>query len=490
VIRESERVTTFRRENVLGTSFSLTLVGPGEVQAEQLERVVLEEIEHLRRVFSAWDPESELSTINALPWDQRKDVAISPELAHVLRLARLWRLSSGRAFDGYLGALHDTWREAARAGEPPAPEALAEFAAAARSGVGFRLSKQGEQDVLTCTRAGRFDLDGIAKGYAINRGFDALLEVAPDLEGALLELGGDLRVTGNCRRGLRAPWLIDVADPRDAADNSPALAQLAISAGALASSGGYARALPGGGHLLDPRSGQPARGVLGATVLAKDALTADALATALCVLDPEAGLKLAATTRAECAIVDAEGAVHTSPGWARFLAPEGGLEPWPEGYRVELGFTLVDSTPERRFKRLGLAAWVEDASGKRVRLLALWFDRGEMKYVKDLDAFWEDAWIGSGGENQPSAVRRWTRASRAPGHYTLAWDGLDDAGLQVPQGTYRLRVDVNREKGPPSGREQHTVASVELVCGAATITGEADDQPELREVRARYGPKP
>ncbi|MEZ6186631.1 MAG: DUF2271 domain-containing protein [Planctomycetota bacterium] len=492
VLHEAEGVTTFLRDNVLGTSFSLTLVGPDAAEAERLEGVVLAEVERLRAIFSTWDPESELSKLNALPWSERRQIPVSEDLAHVLRLARLWRLSSSGAFDGYLGELHDAWREAARRGEPLSAEQLA--ALRPGRGVGFELEKLDGQEVVTCTRAGRFDLDGLAKGYAVNRGVEVLREAAPTLEGGLVELGGDLRTFGNCRQGLRAPWVIGVADPRDSADNSPALAELALGDGAVASSGGYARLRTVGGqargHILDPRSGQPAQGVLGATALAKDALTADALATALCVLEPAAGLKLAALTKAECAIVDAQGTVHTSPGWARYLAPEGGIAPWPEGYRVELGLSLNDSTPDQRFKRHGLAAWVEDLSGQRVRILALWFDRNELKYIKDLPTFWEEAWLAAGESSEVSSVRRWTRASRAPGHYTLAWDGLDDAGRKVPQGTYRLRIDVNREHGPPNGRESPTVATVELRCAAEPASAEAADQPELSEVRARYGPKP
>ena len=70
-----------------------------------------------------------------------------------------------------------------------------------------------------------------------------------------------------------------------------------------------------------------------------------------------------------------------------------------------------------------------------------------------------------------------TRASRAPGRYTLAWDGRDDDGRLVPRGAYRVRVDINREKGPPSGRERHTVATLELTCVAAWL-----DRPQAPRI--------
>ncbi|MGE0709639.1 MAG: DUF2271 domain-containing protein [Planctomycetota bacterium] len=485
-----ERTFTTHREDVLGTSFSLTLVGIDEADARRAERAALDEIERLRQIFSGWDAKSEVSRLNARPFAERKEVEVSEELGAVLRLARLWRALSKGAFDGYLGELHDAWRQAAKSGHEPSAEALAAFAAAAKSGPGYSVSRQEQGARITCQRAGRFDLDGIAKGYIVNRALEAVNHAAPKLEGALLELGGDLRVQGDGRVGMRAPWVIDVADPRDPAENARPLASVALRDLAIASSGGYERSLKVGGrrraHILDPRTAQPVEGILGATVIAKDAATADALATALCVLDPEAGLRLASTAKVECAIVDREKKAHFSPGWAK-LVTSGKTEPWPQDFQVELTFRLVNSTPDARgFKRHGTAAWVEDASGKRVRLLALWFDAGEFKYLPKLDSFWREGWLGSGGGEDARLLRTWSRASRSPGRYTLRWDGKDDDGRLVPQGHYRLRVDVNREHGP--GRERHTVATVELDCAAGAAQAAASDQPELQEVSAAYGP--
>jgi len=484
-----ERAHVFRHENVLGTSFTLSLVGCSREQAEQAEKAALAEVERLRQLLSNWDDKSEVSRVNALPLAQRKDVGISSDLGEVLRLSLLWRTLTRGAFDPYVGELHDLWRAAAKSGqEPPAAE-LKRLADAAKESRGYKLSR-GAKRTLTCTRAGRFDLDGIAKGYIVNRALEAALAAAPKVEGALLEIGGDLRVQGNCKPGLRAPWVVNVADPRDPADNAAPLARLALRGGAVASSGGYARKLEVGkrtrSHILDPRTGQPVEEVLGATVVAKDAATADALATALCVLGPAEGLKLVARVKAQCAIVDRQGKVHTSPGWSKLLAREGGsLEPWPEGYRAEITFRQV-AQGGGRFKRHGTAVWVEDAQGKRVRILAVWLARRELKWIKDLPTFWKEAWLAAGGKDDPDAVSAWSRASRSPGQYTLAWDGKDDDGQACPQGRYRLRIDLNREHGP--NREQPSSVTIELECGAEPTQGRGEDQLELKDVSARYGP--
>lgn len=485
----AEQTHVFRRENVLGTSFTLSLVGCSRAQAEQAEQAALAEVTRLEKLLSTWDEASEISRVNGLPLAEREGVEISADLGEVLRLSLLWRTLTRGAFDPYVGELHDLWRAAAKAGHEPAAQDLARLAAATKQSRGFKLSR-GAKKTLTCTRAGSFDLDGIAKGYIVNRALEAALGVVPKSEGILLEIGGDLRVRGNCQPGLRAPWVINVADPRDPADNAEPLARLALQGGAVASSGGYARNLKVGkrtrSHILDPRTSQPVEEVLGATVVAKDAATADALATALCVLGPAEGLKLAVRVKAQCAIVDRLGKVHTSPGWAGLLAREGGsLEPWPEGFRAEITFRQVVEGGGR-FKRHGTAVWVEDAQGKRVRILAVWLSRRELKWIKDLPTFWKEAWLAAGGKDDPDAISAWSRASRSPGQYTLAWDGKDEQGQACPQGRYRLRIDLNREHGP--NREEPSSVTIELECGAKPSQGRGEDQLELKDVSARYGP--
>lgn len=492
------RAFTFQREDVLGTSFRLSVICGGEEQAARGERAALDTIERLRRALSGWDPESELSRLNARPWEERRELELSPALGGVLKQALRWHGRTKGAFDVYLGELRELWREAARSGREPPAEALERLAAAARGGPGYtvvrRLIGTRSVELLTCERGGRFDLDGIAKGAIIDQALQAVVrELSPSLSGALLAIGGDLRVWGSGVTDLRAPWTVEVVDPAEPADNAPPLCRIALRDRAVASSGGYARPFVVGErrytHILDPRTGRPSEQALGATVVAADATSADALATTLCVLPPAEGLALAAACEAECLIVDRQGDRHTSPGWER-LVTTGPSQPWPDGFRVDVELTLVNSTPQARgFKRHYLAAWVEDEAGKRVRLLALWANGRELRYVRDLEAFWKEGWLGSGGADDPELLGATTRATRLPGHYTLTWDGQDDDGQRLPRGRYRLRLEVAREHGPRVPRNGRTVAELTLECGAAPSRASAADQPELAGVSARYGPK-
>ena len=136
------------------------------------------------------------------------------------------------------------------------------------------------------------DVDGIAKGYAIDRALEVLR--VSGASGGLVEVGGDLRVFGKGLDGglwpvgIRSPW------------HDRSLGQLDLADAAACTSGGYARYIEIDGRrfaeILEPRTARPLEvgagsGVVSTTVLAPDALTADAWATALTVLGPE-GLEL------------------------------------------------------------------------------------------------------------------------------------------------------------------------------------------------------
>ena len=140
-------------------------------------------------------------------------------------------------------------------------------------------------------------------------------------EHAIINAGGNLRVAG--RRGDR-PWRIAVRHPRPD-DARRFLATIEVTGdAAIITSGDYERYFEHGGrryhHLLDPRSGRPARGLQSLTVIGDSATDADALSTALFVAGPSGWPALAEQLGAEAVIaVDSEGVVTATPT-ARKLA--------------------------------------------------------------------------------------------------------------------------------------------------------------------------
>lgn len=489
----------FHHPDVLGTSMDLVVVAPDEAAAQAADRAALAEVERLRKILSTYDDTSEISRLAGAAGP----VKVSPDLAAVLDACEQWRTRSGGAFNAGVADLTALWTKAAAADRLPDAASLA--AAVARLGrPAYRVDKAAGTVTVTPGRA--INVDALAKGYIVDKAFDAARAAAPALAGLLVDIGGDLRCWGTSGAGAAEPWVIGIADPRHPAENAPLLARVRIAAGAVATSGHYARQFKIGGkaysHILDPRTGQPVSAVMGATVIAPDCATADALATALCVLPPADGLRLAkATPRAEALVLDSAARPATTDNWAALVAPETarltgmagapGLAPkapaqaaagtsaqaasggdggaWPAGFQLSVGITLA---PARH--RPYVAIWIESPDGRLVRTLDVW--GRERKYQQKLPAWWPLV------RDNPDRVKAVTRASRGAGTYAVAWDGRDDAGNPLPQGRYVLRIEAAQEKGAVS----QIKAPVD--CGGQAASGRVEGNATVSAVALTYGP--
>ncbi len=289
-------------------------------------------------------------------------------------------------------------------------------------------------------------------------------------------------------------WPIAVQNPFQPWENARPLGGFWLRDGAVATSGGYQRSYAVSGsrhsHLIDPRTGRPADQVAAATVLAPDSLTANVLATTLCILTPEEGLRLIGqTSGAECLLVAAGGRQLHSPGlellpvhpYLTALEAETGDEknakgdPWPEGFQMTVAIELPRLDGERRYRRPYVAVWIEDGSGRVVRTLTVWGN--SPKWIRELSDWWK---IGKGDANLVKAV---TRATRGPGKYQLAWDGKDDRGKPVGQGTYTVRVEVHREHG------KHVRQTGKIECQAQEAKLTLQKNEETGATQVEFGKK-
>jgi thiamine biosynthesis lipoprotein len=244
------------------------------------------EIERLESLMSTWRDDSDVARLNAAAGV--RPVPVSPETRNVLLLARqASELTSGK-FDITFAALSDLWRfdhdQDNRIPDPDDIRArlpLIDYRAVEvdpRAGTAF------------ITRPGiRVHLGGIGKGYAVDRAADILRRRG--LNDFMIQAGGDLYVSG--RRGDRH-WRLAIRDPRGPADQS--FAALELSNGTFSTSGDYERAFLKDGqryhHILDPDTGEPARGCRSVTLVSPRAVFADALATGVFVLGPVEGMAL------------------------------------------------------------------------------------------------------------------------------------------------------------------------------------------------------
>ena len=158
----------------------------------------------------------------------------------------------------------------------------------------------------------RITVGGIAKGYAVDRAVEILHR--DGFANFLLQAGGDLYLSG--RKGPH-PWRVGIRDPRGPPNSYFAVAE--VQDHSFSTSGDYERFILHDGkryhHILDPATGYPATRSRSVTVLAKNAMTADAYSTALFILGAKAGLQLVETLPGIDAIfVDSDNKVHVSKG--------------------------------------------------------------------------------------------------------------------------------------------------------------------------------
>jgi thiamine biosynthesis lipoprotein len=240
--------------------------------------------------LSTWREDSELSRFNA----SRSDawLPVSSETAQVVAEALAVNRRTDGAFDPTLRPLVELWGFAARPVRALPPEPAALERARARTGAGAVEVRSEPPALRKHIPDLELDLSAIAPGF----GVDAVAERLVSLGAArfLVEIGGELRCAGAGPRD--GAWHVAIERPQPGAADWQRV--LALRDAAVATSGTYRNFVDVAGqrfsHLLDPRSGAPVRhSLVSASVVAPTTSLADAFATGLLVLGPEAGPRVA-----------------------------------------------------------------------------------------------------------------------------------------------------------------------------------------------------
>lgn len=284
----------------MGTTIRIVMYAEDPEFAKDVAAEAFRLVDELNAVFSDYDPLSELSRLCALsreraPTEKR---AISEPLFRVLLESRWLSEDSHGAFDVTVGGFTQLWRRARRQRELPSPERLA----AARRSFGYR-NVELDPEARTArllVRDVRIDLGGIAMGYTL----DALMRLLAErgVSRALIDGGGDV-IVSNPPPG-EAGWRVAIDDQLGEVGVREA-ALLANAAITTSGDGSNFVVIDGVrySHLVDPRTGLGLTRRTAAVVIAKAAIDADSLATACCLLEPDAAIELLRTRGAEGRIV-------------------------------------------------------------------------------------------------------------------------------------------------------------------------------------------
>ncbi len=274
---------------------------------ESLLAKTLNEFRRLDQLLSPYISSSELSRVNRTA--ATKPVVLSDELFDLVQNALYYSELSNGAFDitfASLGQYFD-YRE----GKQPDTKLVRERLAA----INYHwLTLDRKQRTLAFKQPQvKIDLGGIAKGYAVDRAMQLLQDAG--IAHASISAGGDSRVLGD-RNGK--PWRVGIKKPR-ADDGQPALVIPMLNE-AISTSGDYERYfIDASGkrihHILNPKTGTAATGVVSVSVLAPLSYTADPLSTTVFILGVEKGLALVERlSNVEAVIIDSSGKVHFTSG--------------------------------------------------------------------------------------------------------------------------------------------------------------------------------
>jgi thiamine biosynthesis lipoprotein len=274
----------------MGTSWTVTAVTDAAFEPGPLRQAVERRLEQLVAQLSHWDSDSALSRFNRAAGGQW--VPLPDDLCRVLGCALALARETGGAFDPAAGALVATWGFGPRAAPRGALPSPAQIERARQRSGWTRIEFDAQRARARQPGGIELDLSGIAKGYAVDQVAAVLRRFGiPD---CLVEIGGELLGVG--RRADGRPWQVAIATPASLRAPRPPI--VALSGQAIATSGDQWHAWTIDGrryaHTIDPRTGRPVDDALACvTVLHDECMRADALATALLVLGPEAGLAFA-----------------------------------------------------------------------------------------------------------------------------------------------------------------------------------------------------
>jgi thiamine biosynthesis lipoprotein ApbE len=457
----------FRHENVMGTSLELRVRATTPRAATAAETRVLAEIDRLSAIFSGYDAESEFSKLQKTP---HSPIKVSPELLTILKAADYWMEKSGGAFDPRVESLTRLWTRAAKADRAPSAAELADVLQKIRAPAWRIESTSGLVEYRSDQPV---SLNAIAKGYIVGKAAVRAFEGDRSVLGVLLNIGGDLRVAGDMTAR------IGVASPFHDSETSAPITRVEVRDKAVATSGNYKRGFQIQGkwysHIFDPRTGRPVDHVTGATVIAADSTTADALATICNVLSIDESLRLVKSIPGvECLLISGDGRIARSDGFNRYEAPlektqsaqvnpkakseagsTDGRSPAADAasgaeFELAIKFEIESKNNNgRRYRRPYVAIWIEDKEGRSLRTVILWVSlggAGPERWIHELKRWHRDDKARRESDDL-DLLHTMARATSVPGVYEAIWDGKDDHGKAVPDGEYTLFIEAAREHG-------------------------------------------
>lgn len=295
-----------RKLMMLGSPFEVTVVANDTVAANVFIDMAVAEVRRVENLISDWIPTTQISAINKNAGI--KPVKVDEELfALVERAMKISQVTDG-AFDISYASMDKIWKFDGSMKKMPTLEAIKK--SVERIGYKKIILDTVAKTIYLKDEGMKLGLGGIGQGYIADRIKDMLL--AKGCVSGIVNVSGDINAWGKQPDGN--PWTVAIVNPMN---KNKVFATFPLEDSAVETSGSYEKFVTFNGkrysHIIDPRTGYPAQGVISVSVFAKRTEIADALATGVFVMGIEAGLNMIDQLKGiGCIIVDDKGGVHTS----------------------------------------------------------------------------------------------------------------------------------------------------------------------------------
>ena len=295
-----------KKQNLLGSPFEITVVATDSIQGNQFTDLAIAEVKRIENLISDWIPTTQISKVN-------QNAGITPVKVDkevydlVERATKISKLTSG-AFDISYASMDKIWKFDGSMKEMPSPEAIKKSVET----VGYQniILNPKDTTIFLKNKGMKLGLGGIGQGYIADK-IKVLLQ-EKGCKSGIVNVSGDINTWGKQPSGEL--WTVGIVNPMN---KNKVFATFPLDNSAVETSGSYEKFVTFNGkrysHIIDPRTGYPASGIVSVSVFSKQTELADALATGIFVLGVEVGLDLINQLNGiGCIIVDDKGTIHVS----------------------------------------------------------------------------------------------------------------------------------------------------------------------------------
>ena len=295
-----------KKASLLGSPFEITVIAVDTIKGDLFCNLAIAEVKRVENLISDWIPTSEISKVNQNAG--LNPIKVSTEVFDLVeRALKISQLTKG-AFDISYASMDRIWKFDGSMKEMPTEIEIKK--SVERVGYQKVILNTTDKTIFLKEKGMKLGLGGIGQGYIADK-IKILLQ-EKGCKSGIVNVSGDINTWGYQLDGN--PWTVAIVNPLN---KNNVFATFPLVDSAVETSGNYEKYVTFNGkrysHIIDPRSGYPASGIISVSVFAKQTEIADAIATGVFVLGVEVGMDLINQINGiECIIIDDKGGIHYS----------------------------------------------------------------------------------------------------------------------------------------------------------------------------------